>query len=89
MNNLQSTVIMKTDLVNFTGRVSVASQADLSDLLRIQKDLISKVVSSNNGKMIKGEGDSFWIIFPSVTIAAISAVEIQQEFRVEIGRAHV
>jgi len=83
MNSLQSTVIMKTDLVNFTGRVSVASQADLSDLLRIQKDLISKVVSSNNGKMIKGEGDSFWIIFPSVTIAAISAVEIQQEFRVE------
>ncbi len=83
MNNLKATVIMKTDLVNFTGRVASSSEADLSGILRVQKDLINGVVSKNNGKVIKGEGDSFWVVYPSVTMAAISAVEIQQEFRVE------
>ena len=79
MDNLRSTVIMKTDLADFTNRVS---QSDLAQLLNVQKDLVSNVVSKNGGGIVKGEGDSFWITFPSVTTAAVSAVEIQQEFQV-------
>ena len=82
MDNLRSTVIMKTDLADFTSRVSKASQSDLAHMLNVQKDLVSVVVSKNSGSIVKGEGDSFWITFPSVTTAAVSAVEIQQEFQI-------
>lgn len=80
MSNLKATVVMKTDLAGFTGKVSQSSQSDLASLLNTHKEIISDVVSKNNGNIIKGEGDSFWITFQSVTIAAISAIEIQQEF---------
>ena len=82
MDNLRSTVIMKTDLADFTSRVSKSSQSDLAHLLNVQKDLVSDVVSKNSGSIVKGEGDSFWITFPSVTTAAVSAVEIQQDFHI-------
>ena len=79
MSELSSTVIMKTDLANFTNKVAESTQADLTELLNIHKNTVTEVVAKNSGNLVKGEGDSFWIIFPSVTTAAISAVEIQQE----------
>lgn len=95
MDNLRSTVIMKTDLASFTDRVAQSSPADIADILNIHKELVSMVVAKNSGSIIKGEGDSFWIIFPSVRIAAVSAVEIQQELQIaqvgvpDEGRLHV
>lgn len=82
MPQLRSTVIMKTDLAEFTTKVKGLTESDLSDLLNLHKNLISQVISNNEGSIVKGEGDSFWIAFPSVTIAALAAIEIQQELRI-------
>ena len=79
MEGMLSTVIMKTDLAGFTDRVSKSSHGDLSELLKKHDSIISGVIDKNEGKIIKGEGDSFWITFKSVTSAALSAIEIQRD----------
>ena len=38
-------------------------------------------VEENNGIIIKGEGDAFWIVFDSATKAVQSAISIQNELR--------
>lgn len=81
MANLRSTVIMKTDICGFTTRVKNLSEFDLSSLLNQHKIFISDIAAKNEGSIVKGEGDSFWIIFPSVTTASLAAVEMQQELR--------
>ena len=79
MADLRSTVVMKTDLRGFTTKVGMLSSSDLSALLRDHKQLIIDTVSEHEGLIIKGEGDSFWIVFPSVTSASLAAVEIQDK----------
>jgi class 3 adenylate cyclase len=83
MANLRSTVIVKTDICGYTARVKKLSQSDLSSLLNQHKNFISDISTRNEGSVIKGEGDSFWMIFPSVTAAAMAAIEMQQELRAE------
>lgn len=83
MANLRSTVIMKTDICGYTARVKNLSQGELSFLLNQHKIFVSDVSAKNEGSIIKGEGDSFWIIFPSVTAAALAAIEMQQELRAQ------
>lgn len=75
--------IMKTDIRGFTNRVSRMSAIDLSDLLGSHKRLITQVVKSHGGQVIKGEGDAFWIVFESVTRAALAGMEIQEELRIQ------
>lgn len=79
MANIRSTVIMKTDLCGFTSRVQTLSQGDLSELLNFHKEFTAAIVIRYDGHVLKGEGDSFWVIFPSVTNATLAAIEIQQE----------
>jgi class 3 adenylate cyclase len=81
MANVRSTVIMKTDLCGFTSRVQTLPETDLSDLLNFHKEFTSEMVIRYEGQIIKGEGDSFWMIFPSVTNAALAAVEVQKELK--------
>lgn len=81
MANLRSTVIMKTDICGFTTLVKNLSELELSTLLNGHKNFILDISTKSEGSLIKGEGDSFWIIFPSVTSAALAAVEMQQELR--------
>ena len=81
MENLRSTVIMKTDLAGFTDRVTKSSHRDLSELLGKHDEIISEVVARHAGTTIKGEGDSFWITFTSVTTAALAALEIQRDLQ--------
>jgi|GEM_PF-759617 len=88
MGTLRTTVIAKTDICGFTTRVKVLSETDLSVFLNQHKQFISDIVSRSEGSIIKGEGDAFWIVFPSVTVAALAAVEMQQELRiVQSGKA--
>jgi len=83
MANLRSTVIMKTDICGYTAKVKTLSQSALSGLLNEHKIFISDISAKSEGSIIKGEGDSFWIIFPSVTAAALAAIEMQQELRTQ------
>lgn len=88
MEGMLSTVIMKTDLAGFTDRVSKSSHGDLSELLKKHDSIIRGVIEKNEGKIIKGEGDSFWITFKSVTGAALSAIEIQRDLQyAQVGMA--
>ena len=79
MSTLHSTVVMKTDIYEFTSRTRVLSENDLSVFLHQHRNLVSDVAVKNGGSIVKGEGDSFWLIFPSVTAATLAAVELQQE----------
>ena len=84
---LQSTVIMKTDISGFTSRVGKYSDAELSDLLTVHSNLVGSISNQYNGHIVKGEGDSFWLVFPSVTAAARAAMELQDELRfTQVGK---
>ena len=72
---------MKTDIKGFSNRVGLLSDLELSTLLTEHKLFIKNKVEENNGIVIKGEGDAFWIIFKSVTGAVNSAIEMQNELR--------
>lgn len=82
MTNLRSTVVLKTDICEFTSQVENLRESSLKELLEQHKQLISTIAFKQGGSLIKGEGDSFWLIFPSVTTAALAGVEMQQELRV-------
>ena len=88
MTVLRSSVIAKTDICGFTAQVESLSESELSSLLERHKAFISGIVAKHTGSIIKGEGDSFFIVFPSVTAAALAAVEMQQELRyIQAGRS--
>lgn len=88
MTNLRSTVVLKTDICGFTSQVQKLEQSELKDLLERHKHLISNIAFKQGGSLIKGEGDSFWLVFPSVTTAALASVEMQQELRVnQLGKS--
>ncbi|RZM78622.1 adenylate/guanylate cyclase domain-containing protein [Leptolyngbya iicbica] len=83
MGELRSTVIMKTDIRGFTNTVGRLSEAELSTLLSEHKQFILDLVAKQDGQLVKGEGDAFWLTFPSVTDAALAASAIQAELRLE------
>ena len=78
---LISRAIMKTDIKGFSNRVGLLSDLELSKLLTEHKDFIKRKIKKYFGKIIKGEGDAFWITFESATHAVKSAIEIQNELR--------
>lgn len=87
MTNLQTTVVMKTDLSDYTIRVQTLVETDLSALLNEHRNFIVEITAKHEGTVIKGEGDSFWLTFPSATSAALAAIEMQKELRVnQIGK---
>ena len=85
---LRTTAILKTDICGFTPALRKLSHSRLSAYLDQHSRLIEEVVAENGGTIIKGEGDAFWISFPSVTAAAVAAVEMQRELRHEQAGGH-
>jgi class 3 adenylate cyclase len=81
MSNLLTTVIMKTDWRDSTGRMRSLVESDLSTTLAERKQLILRLTAQQGGRAVKGEGDSFWLVFPSVTAAAQVAMMMQEELR--------
>ena len=78
---VRSTVIMKTDIRESTERVRMLSASHLSSFLSEHKQLILDIASEHEGSMVKGEGDGFLIIFPSVTAASLAALAMQENLR--------
>lgn len=78
---------MKTDIKGFSNKVGLLNDLELSKLLNEHKKFIKDKINKYDGKVIKGEGDAFWIIFNSATHAVQSAIDIQNELRTEgIGK---
>src|SRR5712691_8440601 len=79
MTEPRLTAVIKTDISGSPARYRALTVPDLPPSLRGHHDLIARLAMAQNGRVIKAEGDSFWIVFPSVTAAARAAVTMQEE----------
>jgi class 3 adenylate cyclase len=48
---------------------------------------VSRLAQAHDGRVVKPEGDGFWVVFPSVTAAALAAMSMQEELRLaQLGK---
>lgn len=78
---LRTTAILKTDLAGSTPRFRELPEADLAALLSDHRALLTRVAAAQDGRIVKPEGDGFWLAFPSVTAAALAAMSMQEELQ--------
>jgi class 3 adenylate cyclase len=81
MTSLRATVIMKTDISSSTVRFRALGEADLHAVLAEHGEFLSRHAAAHDGYIAKAEGDGSWLVFPSVTAAALSAMAMQEELR--------
>jgi class 3 adenylate cyclase len=81
MTTWRTTVIMKTDIKGSTVRLRALPEADLDALLTEHRAFVSRLAAAHAGRIVKPEGDGFWVVFPSVTEAALAAMRMQEELR--------
>ena len=81
MTTLRTTVIMKTDIRGSTVRFRALPEVDLDALLTEHRHFVSRLAAAHDGRIVKPEGDGFWVIFPSVTAGALAAMSMQEELR--------
>lgn len=87
MANLRTTVILKTDIVDSTPRIAALTQKEMGLQRKQHKQFISEIVAKHYGSVFQEEGDAYWIEFPSVTTAALAAIEMHQNLRSsQVGR---
>jgi class 3 adenylate cyclase len=79
MVTLRATVLMKTDIGGSTARFRALPESDLSAVLAAHRQLVSRVAATHEGQIVKPEGDAFWLVFPSVTAAALAAIAMLEE----------
>ncbi len=78
---LRTTVIMKTDIQGSTARFRDLAGVDLDALLSEHRQFVSRLAGAREGRVVKPEGDGFWVVFPSATAAALAAMSMQEELR--------
>jgi class 3 adenylate cyclase len=81
VTTLQTTAILKTDLSGSTPRFRELSEAEVGAFLREHRALVARLAAAHDGRIVKPEGDGFWLAFPSVTAAALAAMSMQEEVR--------
>ena len=87
MPNLRTTVILKTDIVDSTPRVAGQTQSEIGLQRKQHKRFITDIAIKNHGSILQEEGDGYWIEFPSVTTAVLTAIEMHQNLRsMQIGK---
>jgi class 3 adenylate cyclase len=78
---LRTTAILKTDIARSTPRFRALAQTELTKLLSEHRAMLTRVAAANDGRIVKPEGDGFWLAFSSVTAAAFAAMSMQEELR--------
>ena len=81
MGNYRTTVILKTDIVDSTPRLSEQTQAEMGMQRRQHKQFIAQTAARHYGSVFEEEGDAYWIEFPSVTDAVLAAIDMHQTLR--------
>jgi class 3 adenylate cyclase len=81
MTTLRTTVIMKTDISGSTVKFRGLAEADLHALLIDHREFLIRHALAQDGRIVKPEGDGFWLVFPSVTAASLAAMAMQEELR--------
>lgn len=80
---LKTTVIAKTDWVRSTNLMRRLSSDELDAMLAKHKPMMTDIVHQHEGRVLKGEGDAFWLTFSSVTTACLCALDMQQALRAD------
>ena len=78
-DNFSLRAVMKTDVKDFTKKFNEMSEQEISTIMSEHRQFVLNKVYEFTGKIIKGEGDAFWITFENVTNAVSCAKEIQLE----------
>jgi class 3 adenylate cyclase len=78
---LRTTAIMKTDIQGSTVQFRRLPEVDLEALLTEHRQFVARQAKAHDGRVVKAEGDGFWVVFPSVTAAALAAMSMQEELR--------
>ena len=81
MTTMRTTAIMKTDISDSTLRFRRLGEAELHALLVEHREFLGRHAAAHDGRIVKPEGDGFWLTFPSVTAAALAAMAMQEELR--------
>jgi len=81
VTTLRASVILKTDISGSTVRFRALPEADLHALLMQHRELLGRHAAAHDGRIVKPEGDGYWMTFPSVTAAALAAMAMQEELR--------
>jgi class 3 adenylate cyclase len=81
MANYRTTVILKTDIVDSTLRLSEQTQAEMGLQRKQHKQFIAETANQHRGSVFDEEGDGYWIEFPSVTDAVLTAIDMHQALR--------
>ena len=68
--------IVFTDIVGFT-KLSSQDETKAADLLKRQRELLTPIVQSHDGEILKEMGDGLLLSFHSATSAVECAIEIQ------------
>ncbi|HEV8584026.1 MAG TPA: adenylate/guanylate cyclase domain-containing protein [Methylomirabilota bacterium] len=78
---LRATAIMKTDIQGSTPRFRMLPETDLQAVLTEHRQFVSRLAKAHDGRIAKAEGDGYFVVFPSVTAAALAAMSMQEELR--------
>jgi class 3 adenylate cyclase len=78
---LRTTAILKTDIAGSTPHFRALAETDLTKLLGEHRAMLTRIAAAHDGRIVKPEGDGFWLAFPSVTAAALAAMAMQDELR--------
>src|SRR5262245_44963826 len=81
MTTLHATVIMKTDISGSTVQFRALAEEDLHARLIEHREFLTRYATAHGGRVVKPEGDGFWLVFPSVTAATLAAMAMQEELR--------
>jgi class 3 adenylate cyclase len=81
MTTLRATAILKTDISGSTARFRELPEPDLNALLSEHRELVARLSAAHDGRIVKPEGDGYWVAFPSVTAGALAAMAMQEELR--------
>lgn len=76
-DNFSLRAIMKTDVKDFTKKFNKMPEQEISKMMSEHRQFVLNKAYKFTGKIIKGEGDAFWITFENVTDAVSCAKEIQ------------
>jgi class 3 adenylate cyclase len=77
----RTTIILKTDIVDSTPKLAGQTQVEMGLQRKQHNQFISETAAKYHGSVFQEEGDAFWIEFPSVTDAVLSAIDMHQSLR--------
>jgi class 3 adenylate cyclase len=68
--------VVFTDLANYTASVGRSDREGMHQLIAAHKSMVTPILSTRGGEIIKSLGDSFLVLFPAATDAVRAGIEL-------------